>query len=356
MLNPCCTAAAFRPVLNRVAPWRVFDPCLLAVHFALGIWLLQTSPDPPIDVAVVHEQAIRTLLAGENPYAMTFPNIYPDTSVYAPELVVDGRVQFGFPYPPFSLLLAVPGQVLFGDYRYSNLAALTATGALIGYSTPAAASRLAAAIFLFTPRVFFVLEQGWTEPMVVLLLAATVACATQARRWTFAALGALLAVKQYLVLGAPLVVMLVQRTARPKALLPLCLKAAAVAAVLTLPFVVWDGPAFLRSVVMVQVHEPFRRDSLSYVSLLVRQGQPLLPTWAGVVLAVATLGVVLWRSPRHPGAFAAGLAAVTFVFFAFGKKAFCNYYFFVIGALCCAAALSWDEGRAARPARPVSAR
>jgi hypothetical protein len=32
------------------------------------------------------------------------------------------------------------------------------------------------------------------------------------------------------------------------------------------------------------------------------------------------------------------LALSTFASFAFGSKAFCNYYFFVAGALCCGAA------------------
>ena len=39
-----------------------------------------------------------------------------------------------------------------------------------------------------------------------------------------------------------------------------------------------------------------------------------------------------------PAVFAAALAFASLAAFAFGRKAFCNYYFFVIGALCCAVA------------------
>ena len=45
--------------------------------------------------------------------------------------------------------------------------------------------------------------------------------------------------------------------------------------------------------------------------------------------------MVMWRTPNHAAGFAGGLALSTFVLFAMGSKAFCNYYFFVIGALCC---------------------
>ena len=66
--------------------------------------------------------SIAALQRGANPYELTFPNIYDNASFYGPGLSVDGQLQFGFPYLPLSLLLAVPGQVLTGDHRYSQLA------------------------------------------------------------------------------------------------------------------------------------------------------------------------------------------------------------------------------------------
>ncbi len=327
-------------------------PVLLGVHFAQGIWLIHMSPNPSIDVVVVHREAIAALVQGHNPYAISFPNIYPDTSFYPPDLVVDGRVQFGFPYPPLGLLFVAPGELLFGDYRYTNLASLTLAAVLIGYSAPANAARLAAAVFLYTPRVFFVLEQGWTEPIVVLALAATVYCAVNAPRWTFVALGCLMVAKQYLLLGVPLAWLLVPRAARPKDFVSLLWKAGAVATLITAPFVLWDPPAFLRSVVLLQIYEPLRPDSLSYLSLWARHAELPGTTWPSVLVAAAALGTVLWRCPPTVASFAAGLALITFLLFAFGKKAFCNYYFFVIGALSCATALAGlNEGRRASASR-----
>ena len=51
------------------------------------------------------------------------------------------------------------------------------------------------------------------------------------------------------------------------------------------------------------------------------------------------------------------MTLTTFAMFAFGSKAFCNYYFFVIGALCCAIAaipLALDEQDYPKTARRAS--
>ena len=61
------------------------------------------------------------------------------------------------------------------------------------------------------------------------------------------------------------------------------------------------------------------------------QGSFLWAVGAGLV----TLTLVMWRTPNNAAGFAGGLALSTFALFAMGSKAFCNYYFFVIGALCC---------------------
>ena len=52
---------------------------------------------------------------GVDPYAITFPDIYQGRAYYGSGLSVDGRLQFGFPYFPLSLLLSMPGQILFKD-------------------------------------------------------------------------------------------------------------------------------------------------------------------------------------------------------------------------------------------------
>ena len=49
---------------------------LVAVHCAIGVWMIHRSPEPAIDVHVFQRYAIAALRSGTNPYAITFPDIY----------------------------------------------------------------------------------------------------------------------------------------------------------------------------------------------------------------------------------------------------------------------------------------
>jgi hypothetical protein len=108
--------------------------------------------------------------------------------------------------------------------------------------------------------------------------------------------------------------------------------------VVTLPFVLWHPRAFVDSVLLVQTREPFRIDSLSYLSWAARHGLG----GGSFVWAVAAGSIALAAgallTPNTPAGFTLSLALSSFAAFAFGSKAFCNYYFFVVSALCCAIA------------------
>jgi hypothetical protein len=318
---------------------RVAFVLVLALQFGLGAWMLRASPNPRIDVVTVHREALHALKDGRSPYSITFENIYGRKHNYAPGLTSGARVLFGLPYPPLSLLMAAPGQWLAGDYRFASLAALTAGGALIalcGWRRGANGiaerqASLAALLLLFTPRVFFQLEQGWTEPFMILLLAATVATADTPASRPIA--GLLLAAKQYLVVLLPLMPLLWPRATWRRAV-----QASAIAAGITLPFLVWDPQGFLKSVVFLQLAEPFRTDSLSYLAWAARNGLGQPAAWVTLLAAAVAIALALWKLPRTASGFSAAVALVLLVSFAFGKKAFCNYYFFVIAALTTAVA------------------
>jgi hypothetical protein len=313
---------------------RWWFPALLIVYAGLGVWLLTASPTPAIDVVVVHRAAIDALLAGENPYRITFENIYgPGSPFYNPQVVAGDRVLFGYPYPPVSLLFAVPAHVLVGDYRYAHLAALVGAAALIGGCRSTLNARLAAALLLTTPRGFFVLEQGWTEPLAVFLLALTVYAMLRSPSLEPWSAGLLLVTKQYLAVAVPLIWRALAQSGR-KALW----SAAAAGALVTVPFAVWDLPAFVDHIVLLQTREPFRVDSLSYLSWAARAGWGEGSFYWAVGASLVGLGLAMWTAPNTAGGLAASLALVCLLAFGFGSKAFCNYYFFVVGALCCALA------------------
>jgi hypothetical protein len=332
---------------------------LLVAHLSLGIWMIRSSPNPHIDVWVFEQKGPEALLQGRNPYAaqqVKFPDIYHSTApggqeVYGPGMSKDDLLQFGFPYPPTSLLLSTLGYKLGGDNRYAQVFALALAGLFIGYSRPGLLPKLAAALLLFTPRVFFILGRAWTEPFVVMLLAATIFCACRRSKWLPIALGLFLASKQYLIFALPLTFLLLPEPFAMKSRqswlgwLRLLFMAGIVGAVVTLPLALWDFQSFWFSLFTVQKKAPFRWDALSYLVFIGFRNSAWIPgVWVALLVAILAIALAAWNAPRNAAGFALGLGLVYLGFFAFNKQAFCNYYFFVIGAFCCAiAALATDK-------------
>jgi hypothetical protein len=62
---------------------------------------------------------------------------------------------------------------------------------------------------------------------------------------------------------------------------------------------------------------------------------------SGAALVVG-LSASLWRASRTPAGFAAAVALTLLLVFACSKKAFCNYYFFTLGAMCAVVATASD--------------
>ena len=309
---------------------------ILSAFLLSGLWVIAHSPSPHIDVFYFQQEAVNALLAGQNPYAIRFRDIYsPADSArfYGEGLSVDGVLQFGFPYPPASLLLALPGKVFANDVRYGQWVALALAAVLLFRCRPASLWARAAAVFcLFSPRGLFVLEQSWTEPFLLYALSHTVYLAQKRSRWTWVPLGLLLGLKQYMVLFVPLLWLL------GPAFLPRqqLFRALSLAAASLMPFFLWGPRDFLHSVVMLHLQQPYRAESLGYLSWLSALGLGGLQAWTGFLLAIAVMSIALFRRARGPETFALSLAVASMVFFAFNKQAFANYYSFVLGALCVA--------------------
>jgi hypothetical protein len=330
---------------------RLWFPAVLGLHVLLGAFVIERSPLPFIDVFMYHREASRALLQGQNPYSARYPDIYGTRLKYdGPGLSENGWMKNGFPYPPASLLLSLPGYAVTRDFRYSSLAAVTLTGLLIGLLGPGRIAKLAALVFLFMPRTFYVVEMGWTEPFAALLLSATVYLASRRRRGLAAALGVFFALKQHLLLLAPLTFLLPSESLSWRATLRRLIAAGAIASLLTVPFLLWDPGAFVGSVVLYHMQGPFRIDALSFASDLARKGIVQLPSWVGFVALVPASLACLWRLPRSPAAYAGAVASTLLPFFMLGIQAFCNYFFFLIAALCTAVAAT-DAGRSGRLGR-----
>lgn len=322
---------------------------VVAAHFLLMVAMLATSGQPDIDVYDFQQQGVEALLNGVNPFGLHFLNTAgPDSPYYAPEVVDGDRLKFGFIYPPLSLLMAIPGYLLAGDYRYGALAAVSLTALLIGWMRPGPIATGAAILVLFSPVTQFVLYWGWTDPFVVLLFAALALSAF--RRWpvTPVALGLLIASKQYVAPMLLIGIVLLRDVRERVGVSRLVLVPIAVATLTVLPFLAWDASAFVYSTVTTHVLQLFRIDSISLPAMMARFGMEPIPTWLGFALAAGALVLVLMRAPRTVSGFCGGTVIVLVVFFLFGKQAFPHYYFLPIVALACAAAMTPENERRSR--------
>ncbi len=312
----------------------------LLLFFLLGIWVIKSSPDPTIDVFVFHQTSAERLIHGQNPYTIIMPNIYNDVKLYGEELInVDGSINFSNPYPPLNIYFTTLGYIIGGDVRYAYLLAIVISGGLIAFLHAGREAKLAAFILLFTPRIFFVLEQSWTEPLVLLCLTTTIFCAIHYPRWLLLTLGLFFASKQYLLFIIPLSLLL----------FPISLNSSwkeqgkpyvwvfGTMFAISAPLAFWNLPAFTWNVGGMLWYYIFRPDSLSYLALYARifnQPPPQYIILSFVALAISFF--MVWRFvPRNLTGFVLSISFCLLIFFAFNKQAFCNYYFLVISAICC---------------------
>jgi len=328
---------------------------MLGVFWIAASVSVQQAPSPPIDVFMFQQTGAAALLAGENPYEDRYPNLYEGHPEFYGPGVVDANkhLTVGLPYPPLSLLLTLPGYVLGGDSRYADVAAITGSAALMFLSGPSRWTGLMAALFLLTPRVLFLIEYAWTETIFAFTLSVMMFCAVRRRRALPYALGLFLATKQYSVFALPFVPLLLGRAGRRRDAVRLVTMGLLVAAVITLPFFLWNPRAFWRSVVVFQFLQPLREDSLSHLVWIHKYfpGLPGQQVLSFVVLA-AMLALLWWRRQPTPAYFAGAVGVTHLAFFAFSKQAFANYYYFVIAALCWGAAAACPAGDERRECEP----
>ena len=305
----------------------------LAVHAALTVVFLHATPTA-IDVQMFQHDGAAALLNGHNPYSMTFPNLYSPRLTemfYGHGVVANGRITYGFPYLPVTLLVAIPGQLL-GDVRYSQLIAMLVTGLVLRRLAKDRYGRAAAVLGFTAPVAIPMLSGAWTEPTLVALLACLVLALERRKQAILAVfLGLFLVSKQYVAVALPIVWLIRQSLTRRVILIGL-----GVATAVTLPFFLVNPPSFWKAIVEFQLVQPFRADSVSLlVSSVTTFGWP--PPWTYGVLPIAGGGLTAMalalRAPRTPAALAAGVGLTLLVTILLSKQAFMNYYFIVSGAL-----------------------
>ena len=358
MFAMACIAVFATPRISRILFAGVLGCFVLA-----GFWVVRTSPQPLIDVWVTHQYSCQAISEGKNPYAITYPDIYgPGSRLMDPAAVKNGQVQSGYNYPPLTLLMSLPGFLVDGDYRYANVFAIALTALFLGLLDKRVGI-LAGMLLLLMPHTLFVIEQGWTEAHVLLLLVAFAWCAIYRPRlapWVF---GLFLASKQHLFLTLPLGLLALPRGKRSiQDMLLFEVQAVVAAAMVTVPFVMWDAAAFDRSVLglfhggadKIMVERP---DSVTIFGAMLYYNWGKLPGIASPIALLATLGLCLatqWKSRFAVSACILSIAVTLLAAHAFSHHAFCNHYYLIFGALLGAAAAQTAQQQRQLPAEFVA--
>ena len=311
--------------------WRSGRVFLAGVSAAimLRVWLPMASPAPIIDVFVQFQESAQNLLHGLNPYRVQVSDVYRGTENF-------GYTVFGYSYLPANLYLQTLGYALFGDIRYSYIAAeLVAAASLYAAARrrgEEAIGRWLVLLFFFHPRGLFALEQAWTEPLIVGAYATVDWLA--ARRpgqpgsgALAAAYGAMLSLKQYLLYFI-LHGLILER--RPRRLLI----AALVAAATVVPFAIADRESLIRGGILFQLKTTFRPDGLTLSAALYSWTGLTVGKSAAAVVGLLVGGLTFVRF-RPLGAEGWRFATVitTVAMFLVGSQAFCNYYYLVSAML-----------------------
>lgn len=318
-------------VLAAVFPRRGMLLAAVGMFWCSGFWVIRCNPSPGVDVFVYQRDACEAILRLVNPYTLTFPNPNGADSLwtFAPGAATAERILFGYPYMPLTVVAVAPFHALFGDYRVGHLTFICVTAVLLGWGGGRAGVRIALTLLTF-PRLHWVVEWGWNEPLLGMLLVGSLVAWSRGGGLTWL----LLAGKQYMPLFGPV----------------LWLRSdggrgwgwwmwGGVALGVSLPLMVWDGGAFWSSAVALQFHQPFRPDALSIPALLHRMGIPVPPSWLPLPMTLGVTALLAWwvAPTSKDRMVAAWWRAVVYsvgllTLFLLSKQAFMNYYFLLLVA------------------------
>lgn len=310
--------------------------------------------DTIIDVGVLVRDSTAALMAGRNPYSLTFLNPYDAAQTakfWSPELIDGDRIIIGFPYLPGALLGYLPGHLL-GEVRYVSVVALLGATLLAWRLTSERIGRLLVAAMPATPIAVITSMNYWVEPLLILAVALLAWALVRGSRWgAVLAVLMLLSVKQYAVVWLPL-----ERFVRRKVGIAALLWGVAAAAFLVGGFFLLAPGDFWFSVVKAQFLQPYRPDSMSLGVDLVEAGLPLPVAVLSIGSLLAGLGVAWWVRVKAPitatwAVLGLGLSLLATVLIS--KQAFVNYYVLVHGCVVMGVALwpaeiSRDQNSAAR--------
>jgi hypothetical protein len=283
-----------------------------AAAAATGIVTIIVVPDPHIDVWYLLQQSSDGLLHGQDMYRQHWQHSHGLQAVY--------------PYLPLTTVLLAPFRWLATDVRAGLLVAGLLTSWQLRRLAPAAPAALALLV-LTHPHWAFLVDQSWTEPLLLALLTGAVLAVSRGRPWlAVLALAGALACKQHVVLLLPLFAVWpafgLRRTAQ----------SAALAFVAVLPWLLWSPHQFWHDAVKSNLDLGVISRALCVPSLLLRHNIEVGFSFTLLALAIV-YAIVLLRVPRTASGLALGSALVLLALDLANKQSFFNHYTLPLGLL-----------------------
>jgi hypothetical protein len=321
LLTAVAAAATLLPALRRS---RVAEGGAIGLAVVTGIATIRLAEDASIDVWYLLQQSSEGLLRGDN--------------MYEQHWVGSNGLQDVYPYLPFTTVLLTPFRWFAGDVRYGLLAAAVLSFFVARRLAPrATVPALLPLLLVVSPKWPFLINQSWTEPLLVLLLGCAVLAISRGRLLlAVVALAAALACKQHIVLILPLFALWPSFGWRRT------VASGALAGAVVLPWWLMSPSAMWADAVDANLSMGVLRRALCIPSLLDRQG--IAVSFAFLLLMLCgAYALVLLRVPRTPAGLALGCAFVLLTLDIANKQSFFNHYQLPLGllvvALCASAAV-----------------
>ena len=285
----------------------------IALATAASVAMIVASPRPTIDVWFLLTQGAESTVRATNAYTQCWIGSS------------DPLTNCVYPYLPGQMLVDIP--FLIGDVRYASVTALMIAALAVWRIASLPVAAALGALVLLQPKGLFLVEQAWTEP-VLLGAVCSMVWAVLAGRPGIAilAFAVALACKQHMVLLLPFAAWWREFGPRRTTV------AAAVAGAVALPWILTAPFDFWSDAVLFNLLLPARPDSLSLYAWVLELGHELPFVLVGVA-TVAAMAACLVRLPRDARGFCAGSAFVLLTFTILNKQSFFNHYSLVIGLL-----------------------
>ncbi len=304
-------AAYLSTQLKSVRVTKYFAVLVSGCYLSLSFWTIYHSPFPIVDTFVILKEAPIKLMAGLDPYAVSFTKIYP------------GMDANYFSYFPLSFILTLPFVLILNDPRVLTIFVNILGAMLILKILPENLKRFSVVYitaFLFYPRSFYILEHMYLDSVTVFFfILFAYAKVNKRSSLSTLALSLILNLKQDLIILAPLVLSKVRKRVLfivPFMLIPI--------------FFLWNPWDFINDVVLV--YSPFNNFSPKFLSLsllnFINQSFGTIPLWI-YFLMVAALLVSYIKIFFSKKSVLIKLVTFLFVFNYFMYHSYFNHYFLV---------------------------